>query len=67
MAAGKTYDVLMNVPTASLPIFDREGSLSANSSVRDAGMLAYIGVNGSLLPNFTAGGGIGSGPDSQPG
>ena len=38
------------MPTASLPIYDRELSLSANSSVRDAGMLAYIGVNGSLLP-----------------
>ncbi len=52
MAAGKTYDVMVNVPAASLPIFDREGSLSANSSVRDAGMLAYIGVNGALLPSF---------------
>jgi len=58
MAAGKTYDVMINVPATpagasappSLPIFDRELSLSANSSVRDAGMLAYIGVNGSLLP-----------------
>lgn len=50
MSAGKTYDVLMNVPTASLPIYDRELSLSANSSVRDAGMLAYLSVNGSLLP-----------------
>jgi hypothetical protein len=61
MAAGKTYDVMVNVPAASLPIYDRELSLSANSSVRDAGMLAYISVNGSLLPNVTAGGGIGSG------
>ena len=34
----------------SLPIYDRELSLSANSSVRDAGMLAYIGVNGAGLP-----------------
>ena len=55
MAAGKTYDVLINAaqaipPSAALPIYDRELSLSANSSVRDAGMLAYIGVNGSLLP-----------------
>ncbi|MDR3747571.1 MAG: choice-of-anchor D domain-containing protein [Acidobacteriota bacterium] len=53
MAAGKTYDVKVNVPAASLPIYDRELSLSANSSVRDAGMLAYISVNGALLPNFT--------------
>ena len=57
MAAGKTYDVMVNVPSASLPIFDREGSLSANSSVRDAGMVAYLGVNGSLLP-VAAGSGV---------
>lgn len=58
MAAGKTYDVMINMPVGptallpppSLPIYDRELSLSANSSVRDAGMLAYIGFNGSLLP-----------------
>ena len=58
MAAGKTYDVMVNVPAIptgtttppSLPIYDRELSLSANSSVRDAGMLAYIGVNGAALP-----------------
>ena len=53
MAAGKTFDVMVNVPAApakSLPIFDRELSLSGNSSVRDAGMLAYIGVNGGGLP-----------------
>ncbi len=57
MAAGKTYDVKINVPTATLPIYDRELSLSANSSVRDAGMLAYLSVNGSLLP-VTAGTGV---------
>jgi len=36
------------VPAAggtALPVFDRELSLSANSTARDAGMLAYIGVN----------------------
>ncbi len=72
MAAGKTYDVKINVPVApsvtstpqSLPIFDREGSLSANSSVRDAGMLAYISVNGALLPNFT-GTAIGAGAQAN--
>src|SRR5579871_6394809 len=65
MAAGKTYDVMVNVPAAatvggvppSLPIYDRELSLSANSSIRDAGMLAYIGVNGSTLP-VSAGSGV---------
>ena len=58
MAAGKTFDVMINVPATpagatappSLPVFDRELSLSANSSERDAGMLAYIGVNGGGLP-----------------
>jgi hypothetical protein len=53
MAAGKTYDVMIDVPTAvgtALPIFDRELSLSSNSIGRDGGMLAYIGVNGALAP-----------------
>jgi hypothetical protein len=63
MAAGKVFDVMINavnVPTAAtsaLPIYDRELSLSANSTVRDAGMLAYIGVNGTGLP-VAAGTGI---------
>ncbi len=52
MPAGKTYDVLINVPAggSALPIFDRELSLSGNAIGRDAGMLAYIGINGSVLP-----------------
>jgi hypothetical protein len=53
MAAGKTYDVMINVPAAggtALPIFDRALGLSANATARDAGMLAYIGVNGSGAP-----------------
>jgi hypothetical protein len=66
MAAGKTYDVMINVPAAAgsctpvppatactgapLPVFDRELSLSGNAIGRDAGMLAYIGVNGAGLP-----------------
>jgi hypothetical protein len=41
----------------TVPVYDRELSLSANSSVRDAGMLAYIGVNGAGLP-VTAGTGV---------
>jgi FtsP/CotA-like multicopper oxidase with cupredoxin domain len=56
MAAGKTFDALINVPAAggtALPIFDRELSLSANKINRDAGMLAYIGVNGAGLPAAT--------------
>ncbi len=55
MAAGKTYDVMINGSrrparrsrrTRALPIYDRELSLSGNAIERDAGMLAYIGVNG---------------------
>ncbi len=56
MAAGKTYDVMINVPATggtALPIFDRELSLSGNAVSRDAGMLAYIGVNGAGAPAFT--------------
>jgi IPT/TIG domain len=54
MVPGKVYDALINVPATpstgavpDLPIYDRELSLSGNSSVRDAGMLAYISVNNS--------------------
>ncbi|MGA7178364.1 MAG: Ig-like domain-containing protein [Thiobacillaceae bacterium] len=53
MAAGKTMDVMLNVPPANspaLPVFDRELSLSGNATERDAGMLAYIGINGAGLP-----------------
>ena len=69
MAAGKTYDVMVNAPAPlaagptctpvapattcpppSLPVYDRELSLSGNATARDAGMIAYIGVNGSGLP-----------------
>jgi hypothetical protein len=60
LAAGKTYDVMVSAPACSpapctpaaltLPVFDRQLSLSANSSQRDGGMLAYIGVNGGAPP-----------------
>jgi hypothetical protein len=60
MAAGKTYDVMINGQATSaatitpylnaLPVYDRELSLSGNAINRDAGMLAYIGINGSGLP-----------------
>ena len=58
MAAGKTYDVMINAPTtgnAALPIYARDLALSGNSSERDAGMLAYISVNGATLPTFGTG------------
>ena len=84
LAAGKTYDVMVNAPTActpvsgaatctsanastpctpvsgaatctsTLPVYDRQLSLSANSIARDAGMLAYIGVNDAGLPTTGA-------------
>jgi hypothetical protein len=66
MAAGKTYDVMINVPAAgatALPVFDRELSLSANAIARDAGMLAYISVNGALLPSAAAAGAAVANPD----
>src|SRR5712664_4091973 len=53
MAAGKTYDVMINVPAAggtALPVFDRQLSLSSNATGRDSGMLAYIGINGTGVP-----------------
>ncbi len=56
MAAGKTYDVMINAPAAgavALPVYDRELSLSANSTARDAGMLAYIGAPGASAPSAT--------------
>ena len=58
MAAGKTYDVMINVPqpcipppgqttctTLALPIYDRELSLSGGAIARDTGMLAYIAAD----------------------
>src|SRR5437588_5992355 len=56
LPAGKTYDVMINAPAAAttaatLPVYDRELSLSGNATARDAGMLAYISVNGAGLPS----------------
>jgi len=63
LAAGKTYDVMIDAfpdtdPTddpdmddAPLAVFDRALSLSGNAIARDAGMLAYITMNGLTLPN----------------
>jgi hypothetical protein len=56
LAAGKTYDVLMNAPAAgalALPVFDRQLSLSTNNQ-RDGGMQAYISFNGGALPAASA-------------
>ena len=56
MAAGKTYDLEINVPAAgpALALYDRELSLSGNAINRDAGMLAYIGANSAAMPATTA-------------
>ena len=67
MAAGKTYDVMVNVPKAggkALAVYDRELSLSANKINRDAGMLAYVGVNGSTLPSVGSLGPATANPDT---
>jgi hypothetical protein len=52
LPAGKTYDVMINAPAGgtALPVFDRQLSLSGNGTARDAGMLAYVSINGSALP-----------------
>jgi Bacterial Ig-like domain (group 3)/Bacterial Ig domain len=60
MAAGKTYDVIINGQTTAgttispypnaLAVYDRELSLSANATARDSGMLAYIGIGGGQPP-----------------
>ena len=67
LAAGKTYDVMINVPAAggtALPVYDRELSLSANATARDAGMLAYISVNGAGMPAAPALGAATANPDT---
>ena len=72
MAAGKTYDVMINGPTCTgtgcavpaVPVFDRQLSLSGNATARDAGMLAYIGVNGGTLPNAGSLGAATANPDT---
>ncbi len=53
MAAGKTMDVLINVPAgaSALPVFDRDLSLSTNNQ-RDGGMIAYVSANGGALPSI---------------
>ena len=52
MAPGKTYDVMINVPTSTtaLPVFDRQLSLSGNAIGHDTGMFGYIAVNGAAAP-----------------
>ncbi|HEY2684752.1 MAG TPA: choice-of-anchor D domain-containing protein [Steroidobacteraceae bacterium] len=67
MAAGKTYDVMINGPSSgapALPLFDRELSLSGNAVNRDAGMLAYIGVNGATPPASPATAAAQANPDT---
>jgi hypothetical protein len=66
MAAGKTYDVMVNVPAAgyALPVFDRELSLSGNAVGHDTGMFGYIGVNGAAPPAAAAFGAATANPDT---
>ncbi len=67
MSAGKTFDVMVNVPStpaAALPVYDRELSLSGNAIARDAGMLGYISVNGAAAPAVPSFGGAVANADS---
>jgi len=66
LAAGKTYDVLMNAPATgalALPVFDRQLSLSTNNQ-RDGGMRAYISVNSGALPQAATAAGVVANPDT---
>src|SRR5579871_5512400 len=58
MAAGKTFDVGINAPAVgaqtAIPVFDRELSLSGDKINRDAGMLAYISINGETIASSPA-------------
>jgi Bacterial Ig domain/Abnormal spindle-like microcephaly-assoc'd, ASPM-SPD-2-Hydin len=67
MSAGKTYDVMVTAPAAgatALPVYDRELSLSGNAIARDAGMLAYISINGAGVPSATGLGAAVARPDT---
>src|SRR5215469_4375867 len=66
MAAGKTYDLMINGESTSstatiapyanaLGVYDRELSLSAKATARDSGMLAYISINGAPPPVSSSG------------
>ena len=48
----------------ALPVYDRELSLSGNATSRDAGMLAYISVNGAGLPAAAASAAAVASPDT---
>ena len=57
LAAGKTYDVMINAPAAgaqAVPVFDRQLSLSTNNQ-RDGGMTGYISVNANAAPGGAQG------------
>src|SRR6266853_667688 len=66
LPAGKTYDVMINVPTGTtaLPVYDRELSLSGNATARDTGMLAYVSINSAGLPSSPALGAAVARPDT---
>ena len=62
LAAGKTYDVLINAPSGALPVFDRQLSLSTNNQ-RDGGMQAYIRTT-SATPAYSFGASVTANPDT---
>ena len=69
LSAGKTYDVMINAPASTsnaLPVYDRQLSLSGNATERDAGMLAYISVNGNGLSSSVASPTVKANADTYP-
>jgi len=68
MAAGKTYECddqcARRDSHDGLSGFDRQLSLSGNATSRDAGMLAYISINGTGLPAAPAITAAAANPDS---
>ena len=50
-----TLAAVIDPGAGTLPVYDRELSLSGNAIERDAGMLAYISTNGGTLPSGGAG------------
>ena len=76
MAAGKVYDLMINGQSTSgstvspyanaLAVYDRELSLSGNKTERDAGMLAYVSINGAGIAASSGGGPIGGPSVARP-
>ena len=69
LAAGKTYDVMINAPTAgatALPVYDRELSLSGNATSATPECWPTSASMGPALPAVAALGGAVANPDAYP-